>query len=72
MTLRGSRDIIGIKQSGCMKFKFTDLYKDIELLNFVYNNAKGAIAENKSFELLLDIFEYRSRLHFQNFSKLLT
>ncbi|WCR59006.1 MAG: ATP-dependent DNA helicase RecG [Wolbachia endosymbiont of Ctenocephalides felis wCfeF] len=67
MMLRGSGDILGIKQSGCMEFKFADLYKDRELLNLAYNNAKGAIAENKSFELLLDIFEYRSRLHFSKF-----
>ncbi len=67
MMLRGSGDILGLKQSGCMEFKFADLYKDRELLNLAYNNTKSAIAENKSFELLLDIFEYRSRLHFSKF-----
>lgn len=67
MMLRGSGDILGTKQSGCMEFKFADLYKDRELLNLAYNNAKSAIAESKSFELLLDIFEYRSRLHFSKF-----
>lgn len=43
-----------------MEFKFADLYKDRELLNLAYNNAKDMVAENKSFELLLEIFEYRS------------
>ncbi|WP_353273179.1 ATP-dependent DNA helicase RecG [Wolbachia endosymbiont (group A) of Portevinia maculata] len=64
MMLRGSGDILGTKQSGCMEFKFADLYQDKELLNLAYNNAKGAMA---NFELLLDIFEYRSRLHFSKF-----
>lgn len=64
MMLRGSGDILGTKQSGCMEFKFADLYQDKELLNLAYNNAKGAMAD---FELLLDIFEYRSRLHFSKF-----
>ncbi|NUY39335.1 DEAD/DEAH box helicase [Wolbachia endosymbiont of Litomosoides brasiliensis] len=64
MMLRGSGDILGLKQSGCMEFKFADLYKDKKLLNLAYNNAKSTAAENKSFELLLDIFEYRNRLHF--------
>ncbi len=64
MMLRGSGDILGIKQSGYMEFKFADLYKDRELLNLAYNNAKGVMAD---FELLLDIFEYRSRLHFSKF-----
>ncbi|WP_353282812.1 ATP-dependent DNA helicase RecG [Wolbachia endosymbiont (group A) of Pogonocherus hispidulus] len=64
MMLRGSGDILGTKQSGCMEFKFADLYQDKELLNLAYNNAKGATAD---FELLLDIFEYRSRLHFSKF-----
>ncbi|MFP3020272.1 MAG: ATP-dependent DNA helicase RecG [Wolbachia sp.] len=64
MMLRGSGDILGTKQSGCMEFKFADLYQDRELLNLAYNNAKGAMAD---FELLLDIFEYRSRLHFSKF-----
>nr|WP_255453556.1 hypothetical protein [Wolbachia endosymbiont of Atemnus politus] len=54
MMLRGSGDILGIKQSECMEFKFADLHKDRELLNLAYNNAKGAVAD---FELLLDIFE---------------
>jgi ATP-dependent DNA helicase RecG len=67
MMLRGSGDILGTRQSGCMEFKFADLYKDRELLNLAYNNAKDMIAENKSFELLLDIFEYKSRLHFSKF-----
>ncbi|WP_341808938.1 ATP-dependent DNA helicase RecG [Wolbachia endosymbiont (group E) of Neria commutata] len=67
MMLRGSGDILGTRQSGCMEFKFADLYKDGELLNLAYNNAKDIIAENKSFELLLEIFEYRSRLHFSKF-----
>ncbi|OAM06223.1 MAG: ATP-dependent DNA helicase RecG [Wolbachia endosymbiont of Dactylopius coccus] len=64
MMLRGSGDILGTKQSGCMEFKFADLYEDRELLNLAYNSAKGTIA---NFELLLDIFEYRSRLHFSKF-----
>ncbi|WP_434732046.1 ATP-dependent DNA helicase RecG [Wolbachia endosymbiont of Zygogramma bicolorata] len=64
MMLRGSGDILGTKQSGCMEFKFADLYQDKELLKLAYNNAKGAMA---NFELLLDIFEYRSRLHFSKF-----
>ncbi|WP_256466317.1 ATP-dependent DNA helicase RecG [Wolbachia endosymbiont of Oedothorax gibbosus] len=64
MMLRGSGDILGTKQSGCMEFKFADLYQDRELLNLAYNNAKGTMAD---FELLLDIFEYRSRLHFSKF-----
>lgn len=64
MMLRGSGDILGTKQSGCMEFKFADLYQDKELLNLAYNNAKGAMA---NFELLLDIFEYRNRLHFSKF-----
>ncbi|QOD38261.1 ATP-dependent DNA helicase RecG [Candidatus Wolbachia massiliensis] len=67
MMLRGSGDILGIKQSGCMEFKFADLYQDRELLNLAHNNAKSVMAEDKSFELLLDIFEYRSRLHFSKF-----
>jgi len=65
--LRGSGDILGTKQSGCMEFKFADSYKDRELLNLAYNNAKSSTAEDKSVELLLDTFEYRSRLYFSKF-----
>lgn len=67
MMLRGSGDILGTRQSGCKEFKFADLYKDGELLNLAYNNAKDMVAGNKSFELLFEIFEYRSRLHFSKF-----
>nr|WP_246224357.1 hypothetical protein [Wolbachia endosymbiont of Litomosoides sigmodontis] len=45
-----------------MGFKFADLYKDKKLFNLAYNNAKSTVAENKSFELLLDIFKYSNRL----------
>lgn len=38
-----------------------------ELLTAAHNNTKSAIAQNKSFELLPDIFEYRSRLCFLKF-----
>ncbi|WCR53527.1 MAG: hypothetical protein PG981_000549 [Wolbachia endosymbiont of Ctenocephalides orientis wCori] len=52
---------------GC---KFADLYKDRELLNLTYNNAKGLTAESESFALLLDIFKCRKcrrRLHLSKF-----
>lgn len=67
MELRGSGDILGTKQSGCMEFKFADLYKDRELLNLAYNNAKDLTAESESFALLLDIFECRRKLHLSKF-----
>ncbi|MGL9725469.1 MAG: hypothetical protein ACR5KV_01805 [Wolbachia sp.] len=47
-----------------MEFKFANLYEDKELLDLAYNDVKGATA---NFELLLDIFEYKSRLHFSKF-----
>lgn len=57
MMMRGSGDILGVKQSGCMEFKFADLYKDRELLDLACKNAK---TENEFFELLLEIFEYNA------------
>lgn len=60
MMLRGSGDILGVRQSGYTAFKFTDLYKDGELLDFAHNYV---FAENKFLELLLDVFEYKTEFY---------
>jgi len=61
MMLRGSGDILGTRQSGYMEFKFTDLYKDKELLDLAYHDAQSLFAEDKLLELLLNVFGYGNK-----------
>ncbi|MDN5248127.1 MAG: ATP-dependent DNA helicase RecG [Wolbachia endosymbiont of Tyrophagus putrescentiae] len=64
MELRGSGDILGVRQSGYTGFKFTDLYKDKELLNLAYNEAQNISSIDDQLKVLMKIFGYEEKLSF--------
>ncbi|GHM58280.1 MAG: ATP-dependent DNA helicase RecG [Candidatus Mesenet longicola] len=72
MLLRGSGDVLGIKQSGNIEFKFADIYKDKELLNRAYSKAKDIVEndptlteiQNQPLKELLNIFGYNEEFEF--------
>lgn len=70
MLLRGSGDVLGIKQSGNIEFKFADIYKDKELFNRAYSKAKNIVdndptlTQHQPLKELLNIFGYNEEFEF--------
>ncbi|WP_339046271.1 ATP-dependent DNA helicase RecG [Candidatus Mesenet endosymbiont of Agriotes lineatus] len=70
MLLRGSGDVLGIKQSGNIEFKFADIYEDKELLDRAYNKAKNIVdndptlTQHQPLKELLSIFGYNEEFEF--------
>ncbi len=54
LSLRGHGDLLGLRQSGIMAFKFGNIYDDAKLLKIAYKEAKEVIENG-----LLELDEYR-------------
>ncbi len=64
LKIRGTGDLIGIKQSGFADFKIANFLTDLDLLQKAANDANKAIIDIKNpiYAILLEFFEYKETI----------